>query len=91
MHYLWNSFDERYTYTRPSSPNSLPREPRWMRFLMAASVTPSLAAASRIVTRSVPLSCLVSKVASSPESYPSSHGIVAGLTRGRGAHQMWCR
>ena len=47
----------RYTYTLPSCPNSLPREPRWMRFLTAASVTPRREAASLIVTRSVPLSC----------------------------------
>jgi hypothetical protein len=58
----------RYTYTLPSLPISLSREPRWMRFLMAASVTPSRDAASLIVTLSVPLSRPVSKVAYSPSS-----------------------
>ena len=47
----------RYTYTLPSLPSSLSKEPRWMRFLMAASVTPRRARASLIVTLSVPVSC----------------------------------
>jgi hypothetical protein len=45
-----------------------------MRFLMAASVTPSRAAASLIVTLSVPVSCPVPTYASYPASTLLSHG-----------------
>src|SRR5919112_3954830 len=40
----------RYTYTRPSSSLSWVRVPRWILFLIACSLTPSLAAASATVT-----------------------------------------
>src|SRR5918994_2906354 len=43
----------RYTYTRPSSSLSWVRVPRWILFLMACSLTPSLAAAPATVTLSI--------------------------------------
>src|SRR5919199_3873566 len=71
----------RYTYTLPSVPISFSREPRWMRFLMSASLTPSLATASLIVTLSVPVSCPVSTYVSSTSTLASHRDQVTNLRR----------
>src|SRR5918998_5444864 len=72
----------RYTYTLRSLPGSFSRVPRWMRFILAASVAPSLRAASLTVTLAVSLSCPVFW-GNAPPLRPTATRMLARPTRHR--------